>query len=169
MIVNYILLFLVGRGFAILTVITDILFMFVMLPILSAIFSFFALNTIGKSIDGGISDQVFQWLLIGLTITLSVFLIILVLRFKVKGSNMNLREYLRFRFDFKARETELNAEKKRVEKKRENFDNLDKIAAHMAKQREGRVMDYEDFDYKERLKDLGSPLEDIEQDEDEEN
>ncbi len=167
--VNYVLLFLVGRGFAILTVVTDILFMFVMLPILSAIFSFFTLTSIGNTIPEGISEEVFRGILIGLTIALSLFLIILVLRFKVKGANMNLKEYLQFRFDFKARETELNVEKKRVEKKRANFDNLDKIEAHMARQREGRVMDYEDFDYKERLKDLGSPLEDNEQNKEEEN
>lgn len=169
LIVNYILLFLVGRGFAILTAITDILFMFVMLPILSAIFSFFALTLVVDTISEGISDEAFRGSLISLTIILTVFLIILVLRFKVKGANMNLREYLQFRFDFKAREAELNVEKKRVEKKRANFDNLDKIKAHMVKQREGRVMDYENFDYKERLKDLGSPLEDIEQDDDEES
>ena len=33
----------------------------------------------------------------------------------------------------------------------------------MARQRAESVMDYKDFDYKERLKDLGSPLEDSEQ------
>ncbi len=82
---------------------------------------------------------------------------------------MNLREYLQFRFDFKARAEELNVEKKRVEKKRTNFDKLDQIEAHMKKQQEERVMDYEDFDYKERLKDLGSPLKDIEQDDDRKN
>jgi len=164
LIVNYILLFLVGSGFAILTAITDILFMFVILPILSAMFCYFALTSIGNTIPEGISDQVFRGLLIGLTITLTIFLIILVLRFKVKESNMNLREYLQFRFDFKARAEELNVEKKRAKKKRANFDNLDRIEDHMAKQRKERIMDYEDFNYKERLKDLGSPLEDIEQD-----
>ncbi|MCK5304778.1 MAG: hypothetical protein KAJ72_05975 [Candidatus Heimdallarchaeota archaeon] len=169
MIVNYILLFLVGSGFAILTAITDILFMFVILPILSAMFSYFALTSIGNTLDESISHQVFQGLMIGLTLTLSIFLIFLVLRFKVKESNMNLREYLQFRFDFKARAAELNVEKKRVEKKRTNFDKLDQIEAHMKKQREERVMDYKDFDYKERLKDLGSPLKDIEQDDDKEN
>ncbi|MCK4973364.1 MAG: hypothetical protein KAS52_08580, partial [Candidatus Heimdallarchaeota archaeon] len=51
MIVNYILLFLVGSGFAILTAITDILFMFVILPILSAMFSYFALTSIGNTLD----------------------------------------------------------------------------------------------------------------------
>ncbi|MCK5409425.1 MAG: hypothetical protein KAJ30_04100, partial [Candidatus Heimdallarchaeota archaeon] len=122
----------------------------------------------GNTLDESISHQVFQGLMIGLTLTLSIFLIFLVLRFKVKESNMNLREYLQFRFDFKARAAELNVEKKRVEKKRTNFDKLDQIEAHMKKQREERVMNYEDFDYKERLKDLGSPLEDVEQDNDEE-
>lgn len=169
LVVNYILLFLVGSGFAILTAITDILFMFVILPILSAMFSYFVLTSIEGTISGSISRQVFQGLMIGLTITLTIFLISLVLRFKVKGANMNLREYLQFRFDFKARAEELNVEKKRVEKKRTNFDKLDQIEAHMKKQREERVMDYEDFDYKERLKDLGSPLEDIEQDDEGEN
>ncbi|MCK4895543.1 MAG: hypothetical protein KAS47_01945, partial [Candidatus Heimdallarchaeota archaeon] len=169
LIVNYILLFLVGSGFAILSAITDILFMFVILPILSAMFSYFVLTSIGNTLSGGISGQVFQGLMIGLTLTLTIFLISLVLRFKVKGANMNLKEYLQFRFDFKARAAELNVEKKRVEKKRTNFDKLDQIEAHMKKQREERVMDYKDFDYKERLKDLGSPLKDIEQDDDKEN
>ena len=169
LIVNYIMLFLIERGFAILTAITDILFMFVILPILSAIFSYFALTSIGNAISEGISSQLFKGLLIGLTLSLTLFLIFLVLRFKVKESNMNLREYLEFRFDFKARAAELNVEKKRVEKKRANFDNLDRVEAHMAKQREESVMDYEDFDYKQRLKDLGSPLEESEQEDNEEN
>lgn len=169
LIVNYIVLFLVGGGYAILTAITDILFMFVMLPILSAIFTFFALNSIGNTLSTGITDSLYQGLMIGLTIGLSFFLIYLILRFRVRSSNMNLREYLHFRFDFKARAEELNVEKKRVEKKRANFDNLDRIEANMARQREASVMDYKDFDYKERLKDLGSPLEDLEQDNREEN
>lgn len=169
MIVNYILLFLIGSGFAILTAITDILFMFVILPVLSAMFSYFALTSIGNTLSEGISEQVFQGLMIGLTLTLSIFLIVLVLRYKVKEANMNLREYLQFRFDFKARAEELNVEKKRVEKKRTNFGKLDKIEAHMKRQREERMMNYEDFDYKERLKDLGSPLEEIEQDDEEES
>ena len=76
---------------------------------------------------------------------------------------MNLREYIRFRFDFESRAKELNVDKERAEKKRSYFDNLDKVEAHMAKQREAKVMDYEDFDFKERIKDLGSPLEDIEE------
>ncbi len=169
MIVNYILLFLVGSGFAILTAITDILFMFVILPVLSAMFSYFALTSIVNTLSEGVSRQVFQGLLIGLTLTLSIFLIVLVLRYKVKGANMNLRDYLQFRFDFKARAEELNVEKKRVEKKRTNFGKLDQIEAHMKRQREERMMNYEDFDYKERLKDLGSPLEEIEHDDEEES
>ena len=36
---------------------------------------------------------------------------------------------------------------------------LDKVEEHMAKQRADSVMNYEDFDYKQRIKDLGSPLE----------
>ncbi len=168
LIINYIVLFLVGSGFAILTAITDILFMFVILPILSAMFSYFALTSIGNTLDDGISYPVFQGLMIGLTLTLSFFLIFLVLSFKVKESNMNIREYLKFRFDFKARAEESNVDKTRVEKKRSNFDKLDKIEAHMVKQREERMMDYEDFDYKTRLKDLGSPLDDIEQDNEDE-
>ena len=53
---------------------------------------------------------------------------------------------------------ELQKEKQRVEKKRANFDSLDRIEEHMTRQRQDKVMDYKDFDFKQRLKDLGSPL-----------
>ena len=72
---------------------------------------------------------------------------------------MSVREYIKYRFDFKERAKEMEIEKARAEKKRYYFDQLDKIEARMNEQKASRVMDYEDFDFKERLKDLGSPLE----------
>ena len=102
-----------------------------------------------------------------MSIAISILAISLIFRFKVKATNMNIREYIKYRFDFKARAEELQKEKQRVEKKRADFDSLDRIEEHMARQRKDSVMDYKDFDFKQRLKDLGSPLTNDDEEEDE--
>ncbi len=165
LIVNYIVLFFSGRGFAITTVMSDISFLFIIIPILSAILSYFLTLAVVEITETSIEQN--RWLLIGLTIILSLLSIFLLLSYRVRKTNMSLKEYLRYRFDFKARAEELNKEQKRVEKKRANFDSLDRIEAHMARQRQEKVMKYEDFDFKKRLKELGSPLTNDEEDENE--
>jgi len=154
--VNYIVLFFSGRGFAVTTLLIDITFLFIVIPVLCAIFSYFVTLTIEKIADTPTSLT--RWMLIGLTVGLSLMCIFLMLNFKVKQTNMSLKEYIAYRLDFKARAAELDKEHERVEKKRANFDNLDRIEANMAKQRQEKVMDYDEFDVKQRLKDLGSPL-----------
>ena len=155
LIVNYIMLFFVGRGFAVTTLLTDIAFMLIIIPILSSILSYFAVLTLSRIKETGFPFQIILWIL---SISISLLAITLVLRFKVKATDMNIREYIKYRFDFKTRAEELQKEKQRVEKKRAHFDNLDRIEEHMARQRQDSVMDYKDFDFKQRLKDLGSPL-----------
>lgn len=155
--VNYIVLFFSGRGFAVTTVLSDISFLFIILPVLCAIFSYFVTLAVVAMTEDTLMED-FRWMLIGLTIALSLTSILSMLSFKVRQTNMNLKEYIAYRLDFKARTAELNKEQERVEKKRANFDSLDRIEANMAKQRQEKVMNYEDFDYKQRLKDLGSPL-----------
>ena len=159
-IVNYIALFFVGRGFAITTIMIDLAFMFVILPIFIAIFAYFIFDGIERVIP--MSLPVFRGLYISSVIVLIIICDLLLIRYKLRSTKMSLREYIQFRLDFKERAKELQKEKERIEKKRSYFDNLDKVEAHMAKQRSEKVMNYEDFDYKQRLKDLGSPLEDIE-------
>ncbi len=154
--VNYIVLFFSGRGFAVTTVLSDLSFLFVIVPILCAIFSYFMTLVVNAISETNIEET--RWLLISLTIILSLLSIFLLLNYRLKSTNMNLKEYIKYRFDFKARAAELNKEQKRVEKKRSNFDSLDRIEANMARQRQEKVMNYEDFDLKQRLKDLGSPL-----------
>ena len=156
LIVNYIVLFFSGRGFALTTILSDIAFMFIILPVLCAIFSYFVALVIQKTTDMTFENS--RWITIGLSIALSLVTIYLMLNYKVSHSNMNLKDYLKYRLDFKSRAEELNKDKMRVEKKRANFDNLDRIEARIAKQLEENVIDYKDFDYKQRLKDLGSPL-----------
>ncbi len=160
--VNYIVLFFSGRGFAVTTVLSDISFLFIIIPILCSIFSYFVALILLKLT--GMSPVINRWILIGMSIALSLLGIFLMLSFKVRSTNMTLQEYVKYRFDFKARAEELNKDKERVEKKRANFDSLDRIEANIARQKQEKVMDYEDFDFKQRLKDLGSPLTNDEED-----
>ncbi|NPD88208.1 MAG: hypothetical protein HGN29_05775 [Asgard group archaeon] len=159
-IVNYIALFFAGRGFAITTVLSDLAFMFVVLPTFIAIFTYFIFLGIERAVP--MSLPVFRGFYISSVIVLVIIADLLIVRYKLRSTNMSLKEYLQYRFDFKERAKELKKDKERVEKKRSYFDNLDKVEAHMAKQRSESVMQYEDFDFKQRLKDLGSPLEDSE-------
>jgi hypothetical protein len=155
--VNYIVLFFSGSGFAVTTMLSDIAFLFIVIPVLSSILSYFIALTVIRMQSP--SEEINRTLLILLSIFLSILAITFVLRYKVSSSDMTLREYVKYRLDFKARAAELDKEQERIEKKRANFDSLDRIEAHMERQRKEKVMDYEDFDLKERLKDLGSPLE----------
>ncbi|MCG3221021.1 MAG: zinc ribbon domain-containing protein [Candidatus Heimdallarchaeota archaeon] len=159
-IVNYIALFFAGRGFAITTALSDIAFMFVVLPIFIAIFTYFIFLGIARVIP--MSLPVFRGTYISSVIVLVIIAVSLIVGYKLRSTNMSLKEYLQYRFDFKERAKELEKDKERVERKRSYFDNLDRVEAHMAKQRSEKVMEYEDFDYKQRLKDLGSPLEESE-------
>ena len=157
-IVNYIALFFAGRGFAITTILSDIAFMFVVLPVFISIFTYFIFLGIERIIPMRL--LVFRGFYISTDIILILISIYLVLKYRLRSTNMSLKQYLHFRFNFKERAKELEKERESVERKRSYFDKLDQVEAHMAKQRSEKVMKYEEFDYKQRLKDLGSPLED---------
>jgi hypothetical protein len=159
-IVNYVALFFVGRGFAITTILLDIAFMLVILPIFVSILSYFIFEGIDRAAP--MSLPLFRGLYISTVIIIVIICDLLLINYKLKSTKMGLREYIQFRLNFKERAKDIQKEKERVEKKRSYFDNLDKVEAHMAKQRSEKVMNYEDFDYKQRLKELGSPLEDTE-------
>jgi cation transport ATPase len=160
-VVNYIALFLAGRGFAITTILSDIAFYLVVLPTFIAIFAYFIFLGINRAVP--MTFAVFRGFYISTVIVLVLIANSLLIRYRLRSTNMGFREYIKYRFDFKERAKELEEDKRRVEKKRSYFDNLDRVEAHMAKQRSEKVMQYEDFDYKQRLKDLGSPLEDNEE------
>ncbi|MHA1222659.1 MAG: hypothetical protein ACTSSG_01370 [Candidatus Heimdallarchaeaceae archaeon] len=155
-IVNYIGLYFVEKGFAITTVLVDFAFMFVILPILMSIVSYFILLVFEKTV--GLQESLYRTLLWVLSLGLSTVALAIFLRQKVRNSKMSFKEYIKYRFDFKERAKETREERKRILKKRSYFDKLEVVEANMARQREGKVMDYKDFDVKQRLKDLGSPL-----------
>ena len=155
LVVNYIILFFFGRGFVVTTLLSDIAFMFIIIPVLSTILAYFVVLIIEIISSGTVPSQIIMWIS---SIAISLIAIILILRYKVKVTNMTIREYIKYRLDFKSRAEELKKDKERVDKKRADFASLDKIEAHIAKQKEEKTMDYEDFDFKQRLKDLGSPL-----------
>jgi len=158
LIVNYIVLFFVGRGFAITSIISDLAFLFIIIPAITSILSYFIFQGSLSFVETKLADPLYRSLFITTSAVLSIICIILVLRFKIRATGMNVQEYIRYRFDFKARAKEMATEKARAQKKRYEFDQLDRIEARMVKQKAAKVMDYEDFDFKERLKDLGSPL-----------
>ncbi|MCG3217130.1 MAG: hypothetical protein KAS63_10410 [Candidatus Heimdallarchaeota archaeon] len=162
LVVNYIILFFVGRGFAITSILSDIAFLFIIIPVISAILSYFIFQGTLSYVVTKMDDPVYNTLFILTTFVISIICILVLLRFRIRSSNMGFKEYIKYRFDFKERAKELAKEEKRAERKRYYFDQLDRIEARMNKQKESKVMAYEDFDFKQRLKDLGSPLEDEE-------
>ena len=162
-IVNYIVLFFAGKGFAISSFISDIAFLFIILPVISTIISYFIFQGSVSLVESPLDDPLYRALFIATSAVLAIIFISLVLVFKIRATGMTVREYFKYRFDFKERAKEMAAEKAVAEKKRYEFDKLDRIEARMIKQESEKVMDYKDFDFKERLKDLGSPLENDEE------
>ena len=159
-VVNYIILFFAGKGFAITTIIIDVVFLLFIVPVIILIFTYLIINGLNTFLDMNIT--LFRILMSSITIVLSLLTIYLMIAYRLRSTGMSLKEYIKHRFDFEARSEEAAQEKKRVEKKRSYFDKLDKVEEHMAKQRADKVINYEEFDYKQRIKDLGSPLEENE-------
>jgi len=157
LIVNYIILFFAGKGFTITTLVIDITFLFIIVPVIIAIFTYLIINGLNTFLEMNITT--FRVIMSSVIVSLSLLAIFLMINYKLRSTGMNLKKYIKHRFDFEARSKEETLEKERVEKKRSYFDRLDKVEEHMAKQRADKVINYEEFDYKQRIKDLGSPLE----------
>ncbi|MCE7749682.1 MAG: hypothetical protein GPJ51_14955 [Candidatus Heimdallarchaeota archaeon] len=94
---------------------------------------------------------------------MEIIAIYAVINRKLERANMNLRDYIKYRLNFDARAEEMRKEKERIQRKRTSFDKLDKIASRVEKQEKEKKVTYNEFDFKERLEDLGSPLKQQEQ------
>ncbi len=163
LIVNYVVLFFAGRGFAITSFISDIAFLFVIIPAITTILSYFIFQGSLSLLESPLDEPLYRALFIATSAILALICIALILSFKIRATGMSVREYFKYRLDFKERAKDMAKEKARAEKKRSDFDQLDRIEARMNQLEAEKVMDYEDFDFKERLKELGSPLENDEE------
>ncbi len=154
LITNYILLFFLERGFKFTNLLIDLAFMFILLPSVFALISY----GIAWGADRAITDMsplVFKLIIAICTILMELVAVYVLINIKLDQTKMTLKEFIKSRLDFKTLSFEQKKRDERVERKRSYFDKLDKLETHMAKQRAEKVMNYEDFDVKKRLKELG--------------
>ena len=155
-IINIIVNFVFGEGYAFTAILSDILYLLVFLPSLSLTFASIVVLITGFAISfSPESSRILSFSLGGLFLIIA--LAVAVNR-SLEKLNMNLRDYLSYFFNMEARKEKLLSEMRIAQQKRGKFNQLDEIAAKVEARLEEQEIHYEDFDFKERLKDLGSPL-----------
>lgn len=154
LITNYILLFFLEQGFNFTNLLIDLSFMFILLPSVFALISY----GIAWGADRAINDMsplAFKLIIAICTILMELVAVYVLINIKLEQTKMTLKEFIKYRLDFKTLSLEQKKIDETVAKKRSYFEKLDKLESHMAKQRAEKVMNYEDFDVKKRLKELG--------------
>ncbi|MBY9001632.1 MAG: hypothetical protein KGD64_11995 [Candidatus Heimdallarchaeota archaeon] len=156
LIIKYVVLFVFGKGYAITSIVSDLSYLFLFFPGIIIVVSYVFTIILRQFIS--MDDSFYRLLNVLIIITLEIIAIFVVLNRKLESANMNLKGYIKYRFDFGAREEEMRKEKERIQRKRTSFDKLDTIASRVESQEKERIVAYDKFDFKERLEDLGSPL-----------
>ncbi len=156
LIIKYVVLVIFGMGYAITSLVSDLSYLFLFFPGIIIVVSYIFTIILRQFIP--MDDSFYRLLNALIIITLEIIAIFVVINRKLEKLNMNLKGYLKYRLDFDAREEEMRKEKERTQRKRTNFDKLDTIASRIETQEKERRVDYDKFDFKERLEDLGSPL-----------
>jgi len=157
LLVNTVVHYFLGRGYAVTAIFSDLLYLFVFLPSFVLVISFLLVLVLRLFIP--MSDEMLRILSFTTSALLEIVAIVLVINRKLESLDMNIREYFHYFFDTEARAREILKEQERIARKRSSFDKLDSIANTIDKRLEEKEIQYEDFDFKKRLKDLGSPLE----------
>jgi len=156
LIIKYVVLVIFGKGYAITSIVNDLSYLFLFFPGIIIVVSYIFTIILRQFIL--MDDSFYRLLNILIIITLEIIAIFVVVNRKLENMNMDLKGYLKYRLDFDAREEEMRKEKERTQRKRINFDKLDTIASRVDNQEKERIVAYNEFDFKERLEDLGSPL-----------
>ncbi len=156
LIIKYVVLFFFGKGYAITSIVSDLSYLFLFFPGIIIVVSYIFTIILRQFIP--MDDSFYRLLNVLIIITLEIIAIFVVINRKLDKMNMDLKGYLKYRLDFDAREEEMRKENERIQRKRTNFDKLDTIASRVENQKKERIVAYDEFNFKERLEDLGSPL-----------
>ncbi|MHA1401820.1 MAG: hypothetical protein ACTSQE_15825 [Candidatus Heimdallarchaeaceae archaeon] len=156
LIIKYVVLVIFGKGYAITSLVSDLSYLFLFFPGIIIVVSYIFTIILRQFIP--MDDSFYRLLNVLIIITLEIIAIFVVINRKLEKMNMNLKGYLKYRLDFGAREEEMRKEKERIQRKRTSFDKLDTISSRVESQEKERIVAYNEFDFKERLEDLGSPL-----------
>ena len=153
--------FLTGRGYVIASALNELLYLVLGIPILVIAAGFLPASIYVTFFASG--DTAFIkygiYIIVGIIEILAIaFLITRYLRER----KMNLFQYIKYLFDFKARAEEQRKFRERVDEIDHFYDDLHKVSDKISKKMEERAMGFEDFDWKERMGQLGRTVKQVE-------
>ncbi|MHA1550775.1 MAG: hypothetical protein ACTSQC_02395 [Candidatus Heimdallarchaeaceae archaeon] len=150
----YMLEFFTGRGYVVASAINEALYLILGIPILVLAAGFLPVSFYVAFSPGTVTELVKIVLLVVLGIIELAAILFLVNRY-LREKKMNIGQYFKYIFDFKARAVEHKKFQERADQIDHFYDDLSKVSDKLSKQREERAMGFEDFDFRERTGQLG--------------
>jgi len=150
----YSLEFLSGRGYVIASAINETLYLVLGIPLMVIALTFLPVSFYLAFFPGESSQIVRIGLFIGTGI-IEIFAILFLIKRYLRERNMNLNQYFKYIFDFKARAEGTRKFKERADQIDNFYDDLSKVSDKLAKKREERAMGFKEFDFRERTGQLG--------------
>ncbi len=155
---KYVINYLTGSGYLILSAINDFMFIFVAIPIIVISATYLPITIMITFLKIQSTSFYYAFILIFMVILQILAISFIVTKF-LQERNMNAIQYVKYLFNFK-----LRAEEKKKFRQRSNiidhyYNNLNRIEDNVAKKREERDSQegtFEDFDWKARLKEIGA-------------
>ncbi|MCK4896660.1 MAG: hypothetical protein KAS47_07620 [Candidatus Heimdallarchaeota archaeon] len=150
----YMLEFFTGRGYVVASAINEALYLVLGIPILVIAAGFLPVSFYVAFSPGTVTDLVKIVLIVVLGIIEISAIMFLINRY-LREKKMNVVQYFKYIFDFKARAKDQKKFQERADQIDHFYDDLSKVSDKLAKKREERAMGFEDFDFRERTGLLG--------------
>ncbi len=154
-VVQFIIVVYLGHGVSVANFISDFFYYLVLFPVFTGVLSFgmaFAIMAIFN-----VKSRTTGRIILG-TLWVATYLVILFLDIKrnMAEEGLTFIEYIKWYFNFKERSKMKKRQRKIAQKKKARFDNLDQIQENIDKKRAAKAIDYNAFDAKLRMRELGS-------------
>lgn len=151
----YMLEFFTGKGYVVASAINEALYLVLGIPILVLAAGFLPVSFYIAFSPGTVTELVKIVLLVVLGVIELAAIMFLINRY-LREKKMNVSQYFKYIFDFKARAKEQKKFQERTDQINHFYDDLSKVSDKLAKKREERAMGFEDFDFRERTGQFGS-------------
>lgn len=150
----YMIEFFTGRGYTIASAFNEAMYLVLGIPILVIAAGFLPASIYISFFAGDNTTYVRVGLYVVIGI-IEIFAILFLVNRYLRDRQMNIIQYLKYIFDFKARAEEQRKFQDRADQIDDFYDGLHKVSDKLAKKMEERAMGFKEFDFRERTGQLG--------------
>ena len=150
----YAIEFFTGAAFGIASVLNEVIYLVIGIPLLVISAGFLPISIYISFFNP--DNRIVNIVLIIILVSLEILSILYIFRQYLRERKMNLFQYIRYLFDFKARKEENIKVKERREQIDSFYDDLSKVEDRISKKLEERSSGFDEYDWKSKVQQLNS-------------